>query len=184
MTLIAKPAIDDNNVLNEIARDCLVTTDDPNTTMLRRGFKLLTEDGVVHELSFAQLDGLINILDLSRDVAGITPLQYVITTYDIQDLLDMGSAGWLVPEYSITVMHNIKTVRFDGRLTQVGHVDKEFSFALGDFDFIQQFSLSRVISTQAEQLKVAAGTFDMSYVYTFGPEGITLKTLEIALDEA
>jgi hypothetical protein len=184
MTYIAKPIIVDNHILNDVARDCLIKTEDPNKTMLRRGFKLLTEDGIVHELTFAQLDGLINILDLSRDVSGITPLQYLCQTYDLKDLIEMGEAGWVVPEYSIVVLHNAKTVRFEGLLSKGGHTDKLFSFALGDFDFIQQFSLSRVIANQHEQLDAVKGTFDMSYEYSWGVDGMRLKALEITSNEA
>lgn len=179
MTFIAKPIIQDNHILNDVARDCLVPTDNPNQVMLRRGFKLVTEDGVIHELTFSQLDGLINILDLSRDVSGITPLQYLTQTYDIQDLIEMGESGWVVPEYTIVVMHANKTVRFEGKLTKASHVDKLFTFALGDFDFIQQFSLSRCIANQDERLAEVASTFDMSYTYQTTPQGITLTALEI-----
>ena len=184
MTFIAGPVIDDNAVLNDVARDCLVKTDDPNKTMLRRGFKVVTEDGVIHELTFNQLDGLINILDLSREVSGITPLQYISQTYNLTDLIELGKTGWVVPEYSITVLQSTKTVRFEGKLTMEGMVEKIFTFALGDFDFIQQFSLSRVIANQSEKLAEVAGTFDMSYTYTVSPNGITLKSLEIPSDEA
>ena len=180
MTYIAKPIIVDNHILNDVARDCLIKTEDPNKTMLRRGFKVLTEDGVVHELTFAQMDGLINILDLSRDVSGITPLQYLCQTYALQDLVEMGEAGWVVPEYTITVMHVSKTVRFEGLLSKGGHADKLFSFALGDFDFIQQFSLSRVIANQHETLDPVKGTFDLSYEYSWGADGMRMKALEIS----
>lgn len=180
MTFIAKPIVKDNHILNDVARDCLVKTEDPNKTMLRRGFKVLTEDGVIHELTFAQMDGLINILDLTRDVSGITPLQYITQTYDIQDLIEMGINGWVVPEYTIVVMHATKTVRFEGKLTKASHVDKLFTFALGDFDFIQQFSLSRCIASQAEELASVASTFDMSYTLQVNPQGISLSSLEVA----
>lgn len=179
MTFIAKPIIQDNHILNDVARDCLVITDDPNKVMLRRGFKVLTEDGVIHELTFSQLDGLINILDLSRDISGITPLQYLTATYDIQDLMDLGKDGWVVPSYTIIVMHSNRTVRFEGTLTKPSHVDKMFTFALGDFDFIQQFSLSRTIAAQDERLKDVASTFDMSYTYKVTPEGLSLTSLEL-----
>lgn len=182
MTLIAKPVINDSPVLNHIARDLLVDANDPANTKLKRYFKVLTEDGVVHDISFGQLDGLINILDLSRETPKITPLQYLIQAYDISDLTEMGTNNWLVSEYTITVLHSAKTVRFEGILKKAEHVDKEFSFALAEFDFIQQFSLSRVIASQNEQLKSIAGTFDYSYTFSFGPNGIRVKPLTLEID--
>lgn len=179
MTFIAKPVIEDSHVLNHIARDLLVPTDDPNVTNLRRGFKILTEDGVVHDVTFSQLDGLINILDLHRPVADITPLQYLIQAYDIKDLVLMGQDGWAVSEYSIEVLHVPKTVRFDGTLIRGDEPEKVFAFALGEFDFIQQFSLSRVIAAQNEQLESVAGTFDFSYSYHWGPTGTRVKPLDV-----
>lgn len=176
MTYIAKPLVKDSLILNDIGRDLLINTDEPNKTLLRRSFKLLTEDGVVHEVSFEQMDGLINILDLGRETPIITPLQYLVTAYGLSDLTSMGEAGWAVSEYIVTVMHNSESVRFEGRLTLPGNVDKVFTYALGGFGFIQQFSLSRVISSQHEKLAEVAGTFDMTYTFSFGPDGIKLNT--------
>lgn len=180
MTYIAAPVTQDSEVLNDIARDLIVKTDDPNKTMLRHALKVVTSDGVVHEVGFGQLDGLMNILDKTREFeTSVTPLQYLIQLYKLDDLVEMGVAEWLVSEYSITVMHANKTVRFEGTLTKSGHSDKEFTFALGGFDFIQQFALSRVISLMNPQLKDVAGTYDYSYTYTYGPKGMTLKSLEL-----
>lgn len=180
MTFIAKPVIEDSHVLNHIARDLLVPTEDKDKTMLRRAFKLVTEDGVVHEVSFNQIDGLVNILDLHREVADITPIQYLTQAYDIKDLTAMGEQGWAVSEYTLEVLHGPKTVRFDGTLVRNPEDgEKVFSFALGEFDFIQQFSLSRIIAAQAERLSPVAGTFDYSYTFHWGPKGIVIKPLEI-----
>lgn len=179
MTLITKPNIDDNAILNDVARDCIVTTDDPTKVMLRKAFKLVTEDGIIHELSFSQLDGLINILDQSRNLSTITPLQYLCSTYDIVDLIELGKSGWIVPEYTATVKHAVKQVEFTGKLTKPSHMDKEFSFVLGDFDFVQQFSFSRVISNQHENLAEVSGTFDLTYRFTFGPAGMALTVVEV-----
>lgn len=179
MTYIPKPIVDDSDVLNHVARDLVVYTDDPAKVLLKRYLKVVTEDGIVHDLTFAQLDGLINILDTARETPPVTPLQYLIQAYGLDDLTELGTQGWAVSEYIVTVMHNAKTVRFEGTLIKEGFVNKEFSFALGGFDFIQQFSLSRTISAQNEQLAEVAGTFDMTYVFSYGPNGITLKTLEI-----
>lgn len=184
MTLITKPVIADSEVLNHIARDLLVPSEKPNEVLLRRSFKLVTEDGVIHDVTFEQMDGLVNILDLSRETPLITPLQYLVTAYGMDDLVTMGKDGWAVTEYSIDVLHQARTVRLEGVLAKEGSVDKEFSFALGGFDFIQQFSLSRVISSQREELKPVAGTFDMSYTFTYGPTGFTIRTHEDTPNEA
>lgn len=180
MTYIAKPVVADSAVLNHIARDLLIPSDTPNETMLRRSFKVVTEDGVIHDVTFEQIDGLVNILDLNRETPFITPLQYLVTAYNLEDLVQMGRDGWAVTEYNITVMHLARTVRLDGVLHKEGSVDKEFTFALGEFDFIQQFSLGRVISAQREELKVVAGTFDMSYTFSYDPKGFTLQPHEEA----
>lgn len=184
MTLITKPVLTDSEVLNHIARDLLIPSENPNETKLRRSFKLLTEDGVVHDITFSQIDGLVNILDLHRETPPITPLQYLVTAYGLEDLVEMGRDGWAVTEYSIQVLHLASTVRLDGVLHKEGSVDKVFNFALAGFDFIQQFSLSRVISSQREELKVVAGTFDMSYTFTYDPEGFTLEPHEAPVNEA
>lgn len=175
MTYIAKPVVTDSAVLNHIARDLLVPGDKPEEIGLRRYFKVVTEDGVIHDVTFAQMDGLVNILDLSRETPHITPLQYLVTAYGLEDLVEMGRDGWAVTEYNINVLHLARTVRLEGVLHKPGSVDKVFSFALGEFDFIQQFSLSRVIASQREELKVVAGTFDMSYEFTYDPKGFTLS---------
>jgi hypothetical protein len=180
MTYIAKPVVADSAILNHVARDLLVPTDDPMVINLRRSLKVVTEDGVIHDLTFEQVDGLVNILDLSRETPLITPLQYLVTAYNLEDLVQMGRDGWAVTEYSIQVLHLARTVRLDGVLHKEGSVDKEFTFALGEFDFVQQFSLSRVISAQREELKVVAGTFDMSYTFAYDPQGFTLQPHEEA----
>lgn len=177
MTYIAKPVLTDSPVLNHIARDLLIPSDDPNLIQLRRSFKLVTEDGIIHDVTFEQIDGLVNILDLNRATdCPITPLQYLVTAYNLEDLVTMGRDGWAVTEYSIQVMHQARAVRLEGVLHKEASVDKVFTFALGEFDFIQQFSLSRIISDQHEDLKVVAGTFDMSYTFSYGPHGFTINS--------
>lgn len=178
MTYIAKSAIPDIEVLNHVSRDLLVSTEDPNRTMMRRYFRVVTEDGVVHDLTFQQLDGLINILDLHREMSTITPLQYLVNSYDLKDMIELGKDGWGVESYTIVVMHNAKAVRFEGTLIKESFTDKIFSFALGDFDFVQQFTLSRIISQQAEALAPTAGTFDFSYSFEYSPKGLSFKALE------
>lgn len=174
MTFISKPVIDDSEVLNHIARDLLLTNGE--ISKLQRRFKVLTGDGIVHEVSFSQMDGLLNILDSTRDIPQITPLQYLVQHYNLQDLVEMGKAGWNSPSYHITVLADIKKVRLDGILAKENYLDKEFTFALGEFDFIQQISLARCIATLDEQLKPVIGTFDVNYKFTFGPEGLKVTT--------
>lgn len=169
MTYIAKPAIDDSEILNHIARDLVLVKD--GETMLKRGMKIATSNGVVHEISFAQLDGLLNILDTTREIETVTPLQYLIQHYALDDMIAIGKEGWLVPEYVIVLMAENKTVRLEGILSRTGSVNKEFSYALGGFDFIQQLSLARVIAGTNEAFKQLIGTFDASYTYRTGPEG-------------
>lgn len=184
MTLITKPVVADSEILNDIARDLLIPSDNPNETLLRRSFKVVTEEGVIHDVTFEQMDGLVNILDLKRETPHITPLQYLVTAYGLDDMVTMGLDGWAVTEYSISVLHQARTVRLEGVLRREGSVDKEFTFALGGFDFIQQFSLSRVISGQRPEFKDVAGTFDMSYTFTYSPTGYTLHSHEGASNEA
>lgn len=174
MTFIAKPAVPDTEVLNHIARDLLIEED--GTFKLKRQLNVLTSEGMVHELSFAQADGLLNILDSTRDTPPCTPLQYLIAHYGLQDLIDLGMDDWIVPEYTVVVMHTTKTVRFEGRLTRVGYVDKEFTFALGGFDFIQQLSLARCIASMGKEFKDIIGTFDCTYKFTTNPEGVSVTT--------
>ena len=184
MTYIAKPVVADSVILNHIARDLLTPSEDPNKTLLRRSFKVITEDGVIHDVTFEQMDGLVNILDLNRETPSITPLQYLVTAYDLEDLVAMGRDGWAVTDYTIQVLHLARTVRLEGVLHKEGSVDKVFTFALAEFDFIQQFSLSRTIAQQREEFKEVAGTFDMSYTYTYGPTGFTLFSHEDTSIEA
>lgn len=166
MTYITKPTIEDSQILNEVARDLLIV--DAGVTKLIKRFKVLTEDGVVHELSFNQLDGLINILDPNRSTAKITPLQYLVNHYGINDLIELGRQEWYVASYSIAVLADPKTVRFDGVMSKAGEVNKIFSFALGGFDFIQQLSLAKCIAAQHDDFSVIIGTYDVSYLYHFG----------------
>ena len=184
MTLIAQPVIKDSPVLNHIARDLLIPDEDPNKTLLKRSFKVVTEDGIIHDVTFEQMDGLINILDLSRVVPRVTPMQYLVTAYNIEDLIEMGRDGWAVTDYEVRVHQKAHLVRFEGVLHKEHSADKIFSFQLGGFDFIQQFSLSRVIADQHEKLKPVAGTFDMSYTFRYGPNGISLESHEESTDEA
>jgi len=174
MTLIAKPAVPDTEVLNHIGRDLLVK--DADGFKLQRHLKILTGEGLVHEVSFAQVDGLLNILDSTRETPPCSPLQYLIAHYDIKDLVELGKEDWLVPEYKVVVLHNAKTVRFEGKLSRVGSVDKEFAFALGGFDFIQQLSLARCIASLGKEFEQIIGTFDCSYVFKTGPDGISVST--------
>lgn len=174
MTYIAKPAVPDTEVLNHIARDLLIKENDEYK--LQRHLKVVTSEGLVHEISFAQADGLLNILDSTRDTPPCTPLQYLIAHYGLQDLTDLGMEGWIVPEYTVIVMHSNKTVRFEGKLSRVGSVDKEFTFALGGFDFVQQLSLARCIASMGKEFKDVIGTFDCTYKFSTGPEGVTVTT--------
>lgn len=174
MTYIAKPVIDDSDVLNHIARDLVITKGE--TIKLHRRFKLVTEDGIIHEVSFTQLDGLLNILDSTRDTPPVTPLQYLVQHYGLQDLVDLGKDDWIVPTYDIAVLADTKTVRLEGLLTRVGYVEKEFFFALGEFDFIQQLSLARCIAGLNDEFKPLIGTFDVSYMFTTGPDGMQVTT--------
>lgn len=169
MTYIAKPAIDDSEILNHIARDLVIVQD--GEPMLKRGMKIATSNGVVHEVSFAQLDGLLNILDTTRKVDTVTPLQYLVQHYDLKDMVTLGKDGWTVPTYTIMVMADTKTVRLEGTLTRPGSIDKVFTFALGGFDFIQQLSLARVIAGVNDAFEQLIGTFDASYTFKTGPEG-------------
>lgn len=175
MTYIAKPNIDDNEVLNHIARDML-TTNPEGQTMLKRRVRVATENGVIHELSFAQMDGLLNILDTTREIPVVSPLQYIIQTYNLEDLVHLGKDGWMVPEYTVMVMGEARTVRFEGKLTRQGSMDKEFTFALGGFDFIQQLSLARCIANVDPRFEQVTGTFDVNYTFTTGPEGTKVYT--------
>ncbi|ABY62837.1 hypothetical protein ST201phi2-1p002 [Pseudomonas phage 201phi2-1] len=175
MTLIAKPAVPDTEVLNHIGRDLLLKDED-GSFKLQRHLKILTEEGLVHQVSFAQVDGLLNILDSTRETPPCSPLQYLITHYDLKDLVELGKDGWLVPEYQVVVMHSSKTVRFEGKLTRVGSIDKEFTFALGGFDFIQQLSLARCIASLGKEFEQVIGTFDCTYVFKTGPDGISVST--------
>lgn len=174
MTFIAKPKIDDPEVLNHIARDLLVEKD--GDFKLKRSLKVITSEGVVHEISFAQADGLLNILDSTRETPPCTPLQYLINLYDLKDMVAHGMDDWLVPEYTVVLMAETKTVRFEGRLSRMGYQDKEFSYALGGFDFIQQLSLARCIASMGEQFKPLIGTFDCSYRFHTGPDGLSVNS--------
>jgi hypothetical protein len=177
MTYIAKPNIDDNEVLNHIARDML-TTNQEGQTMLKRRVRVATENGVIHELSFSQMDGLLNILDTTREIPVVSPLQYIIQTYNLEDLVHLGKDGWIVPEYTVMVIATNPTpmVRFEGKLIRHGSMDKEFAFALGGFDFIQQLSLARCIAKVDERFEQVTGTFDVDYTFTTGPEGTKVFT--------
>lgn len=174
MTFIPKPAVPDTEVLNHIGRDLIVKEDDQ--FKLQRSLKVLTSEGMVHDITFSQADGLLNILDTTRETPPCSPLQYLIAHYDITDLVEHGKDEWVVPEYTVVVMHNNKTVRFEGLLTRVGYVDKEFTFALGGFDFIQQLSLARCIASLSKDLEPIIGTFDCTYKFSFGPKGINVTT--------
>lgn len=173
MTYISKPAIDDPEVLNHIARDLLVEVNGEHK--LKRRLRVITEEGIIHEISFAQADGLLNILDSTRETPPCTPLQYLVQAYDLKDLVTLGQDGWLVPEYSVILMHSTKTVRFEGRLSRVGSVDKEFTFALGGFDFVQQLSLARCVASMGKEFKDFIGTFDVDYRFKTGPDGISVS---------
>lgn len=185
MTYIAEPAITDNHVLNHIARDLIRVGDEPGKTFLRKALRIATEDGVLHELSFNQLDGLLNILDQNRTVIEITPLQYLVQLYNLEEMIELGRTGWEVTEYDIILIQASKTIRFEGKLNSPGFNEKIFKFALGGFDFVQQFSLSRIIAAQNEKLSMVAGTYDMDYRYSYGPEGIKFNSfMEEVPDEA
>lgn len=174
MTYIAKPVTTDSEVLNHIGRSLVVQ--EGEEFKLKRYFKVLTDDGVAHEVTFSQMDGLINILDTSRSVPPVTPVQYLVVQYDLKDLVALGEQGWVVPEYMIILMAETKTVRLEGLLRKGGHVDKEFTFALGGFDFLQQLSLARCIAALNKDLETVIGTFDLSYRFQTGPEGTVIST--------
>lgn len=174
MTYIATPVIQDSEVLNSIARDLLFKEDEQ--IKLKRYFKVVTEDGVIHEITFNQLDGIINILDSTREVPPITPLQYLVAQYDLKDLVELGEQEWVVPRYRIVLMSDTKTIRLEGLLTKFGHTDKEFTFALGGFDFLQQLSLARCIALLDTKFADMVGTFDVSYLFEFSPEGISISS--------
>lgn len=174
MTFIAKPAIDDSEVLNHIARDLVIEKD--GNVQLKRSLRIATGSGVTHEISFAQADGLLNILDSTREVPPCTPLQYLIDQYNLSDLVEMGKEDWLVPEYRIVVMGNDKVVRFEGKLTRYGYEPKEFTYALGGFDFIQQFSLARCISMIGKEFEPVYGTFDCNYAFISSPDGLSVSS--------
>lgn len=173
MTYIPKPNIDDPEVLNHIARDMLVELN--GEFKLKRRLRVITEDGIIHEISFAQADGLLNIVDSSRETPPCSPLQYLVQAYDLKDLVALGKEGWVVPEYTVIVMQSTKTVRFEGLLSRPGAVDKEFTFALGGFDFIQQLSLARCIASMGKEFKDFIGTFDVDYCFKTGPDGISVS---------
>ncbi len=174
MTHLAKPIVPDTEVLNHIARDLLVKEGDD--FKLKRSLKVVTSEGMVHDITFAQADGLLNILDSERDTPPCTPLQYLISHYGINELVELGKDEWVVPEYTVTVMHTTKTVRFEGKLTRTGYVDKEFTFALGKFDFIQQLSLARCIASMGKEFEQIVGTFDCTYKFSMGPKGLSITT--------
>lgn len=174
MTFIAKPVVPDTEVLNHIGRDLLIKEGDE--FKLQRRIKIVTSEGLVHDISFAQADGLLNILDSTRETPPCSPLQYLIAHYGLTDLVELGKEEWVIPEYTIVLMHNTKTVRFEGKLSRASYVDKEFTYALGGFDFIQQLSLARCIASLNKDFEPVIGTFDVTYKFSYGPEGINITT--------
>lgn len=190
MTYVSTPPKIDNAKLTAVARNLLINADDPTNTKLFKAFNILTEDGAVHQLSFNELEGLINIMDLQRPIdAKIDPTGWLIMTYSLDDLESLLAEGWRVTEYVLTLDAAKRTMSFTGTINHihciVGHpsydplvkrAPKVFEYLLGDFELLQQTALTRVMAGIDPSFGQVAGTFDVSYTFTWGRDGIKFET--------
>lgn len=194
MTLIATPPGIDNAKLSLVARSLILNADDPENTKLLKLFniKVTGADGFPVEvpMSFEELDGLMNILDLGRLIpVKIEPVQWAVLTYGLKDLEELLRGEWRVTEYSIDLDAEKRVASFVGTVNHihciVGHPEynalvarapKVFEYELGDFDIVQQMALSRVIAAREPKFDPVAGTFDVSYVFSVSPKGVNFAT--------
>lgn len=188
MTDIATVPGIDNEKLTRVARSLI--KDDNGTLKMIKAFQVVVDDEPVM-LSFDELEGLINILDTYRPLkARLEPSQWVILTYQLNDLEQFLKEDWRIVKYSLHVNARTKTLKFSGSIQHIWSIQehpefgkgplrgaKEFEFTLGDFEIIQQMALSRVIALRGPEYEPVAGTIDVSYLYKFGPEGISFATL-------
>lgn len=188
----------DNEKLTKLARSLLRQGTDPDDLKLLKAMQVVLPDevgdpGVPATFSFDELEGLINILDTSRPLkAKMDPSQWVVLTYQLEDLERYLEFDWRITSYQLHVNARTKTLKFSGTIAHVfaipGHPrygegtpqpPKEFEFSMDDFEMIQQIALSRVIAATDYKFDPVAGTFDVSYLYKFSSQGCSFATLDI-----
>jgi len=182
----------DNAKLTLVARSLIKNADDLDNTQLIKAFTVVV-DGTppkVVTLSFDELEGMMNILDLGRPIkARLEPSQWTILTYQLDDLDKLLGEGYRITEYILALNAKTNVLSFSGVIKHIttipehGDYDpestltpKEFEFALGDFEVIQQIAISRVMAGWDTNFEPVAGTFDVSWTYSFSPNGVTFTT--------
>lgn len=191
MTRIAEPAMVDHVVVNEVALS-LFKGMGTDTIRMQKFFTVVDDKGTKRQVSFDQLEYLINLVDLDRQyLVRYSPTIFLIEHYAISDLKDLAAEGWVIPHYVIEVDSDKEIVQFSGDLvhskTIEAHPDyepgfiantKSFEFTLERFGLIQQMGLSRVIAALHEKVSSVAGTFGVSYVLDWNMGELHLKTLD------
>lgn len=190
-TIKTVPGID-NTKLTQVARSLILNADDPDNTKLLKAFSVIV-DGVSATpvtLSFDEIEGLINIMDLQRPLkAKLDPSQWVIMTYQLNDLDGLLVDGYRVTAYDLVFNADTKELLFSGVINHknciIEHPEydasvvlpaKHFEFKLEDFDIIQQIAISRVMASRDSKFEPIAGTFDLSWSYSFSAKGVTFVT--------
>lgn len=190
-TIKTVPGID-NTKLTQVARSLIINADDPDNTKLLKAFSVII-DGVAATpvtLSFDEIEGLINIMDLQRPLkAKLDPSQWVIMTYQLNDLDALLVDGYRVTAYDMVLNADSKELLFSGVINHksciVEHPEydasvtlpaKHFEFKLEDFDVIQQIAISRVMASRDSKFEPIAGTFDLNWSYSFSAKGVTFTT--------
>lgn len=190
-TIKTVPGID-NTKLTEIARSLVKNSHDPDNTQLIKAFTVVidTIPPKAMTVSFDELEGLINIMDLTRPIkAKLEPAQWVIMTYQLNDLDALLGEGYRVTEYVINLDAGERAITFTGTISHVSTIkahpeynpestisSKVFEYILEDFDIIQQMAITRVMASRDVKFDQVAGTFDVSWTYTFAPSGISFST--------
>lgn len=182
----------DNAKLTKLARSLILNADDPDNTKMLKALTVVV-DGTPPEaitLSFDEVEGLINIMDLYRPIkARLDITQWVMMTYQLNDLIDLLETGYLITEYILELDAQTKVVTFEGIITEAKCIPehpeynpsvvsspKLFSFTLGDFDIIQQIAVTRLMAQKDPKFEPVAGTFDISWTYVFKDSTVTFET--------
>lgn len=182
----------DNAKLTLVARSLIKNSDDPDNTQLVKAFTLVVDGTPPHvvTLSFDELEGMMNIMDLGRPIkARLEPSQWVIMTYQLNDLDKLLGEGYRVTEYVLELNAKTSVLSFTGTINHINCIvdhpeydesvsitPKVFEFVLGDFEVIQQIAISRVMAGWDTNFEPVAGTFDVSWTYSFSPSGVTFTT--------
>lgn len=184
----------DNAKLTAVARSLIMNGDDVGNTKLVKALNILIDGTppVKYALSFDELEGLINIMDSTRPIrAKLDPAQWVIMTYQLNDIDNLLVEGYRITNYVIDFDTKTKNIIFTGTIrhfsTIPSHAEydptknitaKEFEYTLGDFEILQQLAIARVISTVSPELEGVANMFDFSWKFEFNQGAIQFSAGE------